>query len=135
MTNLRSGKNTLRKTMRNTLRQDWYPTLLVLRAQRDDKLWRGKHRKQLADLLDAWMALGTAISLEEEVDKRDYERELKKMSMVCAWRDCEYHEERPPAGTTLYNCKGCREVRYCSRACQTSDWKEGGHKAKCKRLK
>ncbi|VDB82900.1 unnamed protein product [Peniophora sp. CBMAI 1063] len=133
ITNLRSGKNTLRKTMRNTLRQDWYPTLHVLRTQRDDKLWRGKHRKQLTDLLIAWTALGTSIGLDEETERRDYEREVKRMSMVCAWKECKYHTEKPP--TSLHSCKGCGEVKYCSRDCQRKDWIDGEHKARCRRIK
>ncbi|VDB82896.1 unnamed protein product [Peniophora sp. CBMAI 1063] len=131
-TNMRSGKNTLRKTMRNTLRQDWYPTLHVLHSQRDDKLWRGKYRKHLADLTEVWTALGTAIALEEETEKRDYERELKRWSMVCAWKECKYHNEKPP--TPLNHCKGCREVKYCSLACQKKDWREGEHKARCRKI-
>lgn len=134
MTNLRSGKNTLRKTMRNTLRQDWYPTLQVLRLQSKAEIWRGRDRTYIAELQVAWMALGASIALDESTEKRDYERELKRMSMVCAWKECKYHAEKPP--TSLYNCKGCGEVvsdppfyhtaiasnalpqRYCSRTCQ-----------------
>jgi len=29
-------------------------------------------------------------------------------------------------------CEGCRIVKYCSRECQKSDWKGGGHKVTCK---
>lgn len=29
-------------------------------------------------------------------------------------------------------CGGCKEEYYCGVGCQTKDWKEGGHKAKCK---
>ncbi|KZV71623.1 hypothetical protein PENSPDRAFT_398489 [Peniophora sp. CONT] len=132
-TNLRSGKNTLRKTMRNTLRQDWYPTLHVLRSQREDNMWRGQNRERLANLEEAWTALGTSIALDEETEKRDYEREVKKMTQVCAWKECKYHSEKPP--TALHNCKGCGEVKYCSRACQKRDWLEGEHKVRCRRIK
>eukprot|EP00798_Chlamydomonas_sp_ICE-L_P001850 gene1850-33271_t len=29
-------------------------------------------------------------------------------------------------------CSICKTARYCSAECQTRDWKEGGHKARCK---
>ena len=29
------------------------------------------------------------------------------------------------------HCARCKTVTYCSRACQLSHWKEGGHKKKC----
>jgi hypothetical protein len=28
-------------------------------------------------------------------------------------------------------CARCKQVSYCSKACQTRDWKEGGHKQRC----
>jgi hypothetical protein len=30
-------------------------------------------------------------------------------------------------------CSRCKETRYCSRECQTAHWKDGGHKAVCKK--
>ncbi|KAL7268299.1 hypothetical protein RUND412_009086 [Rhizina undulata] len=30
-------------------------------------------------------------------------------------------------------CSGCRKSFYCGRDCQTKDWREGGHRPKCKR--
>jgi tetratricopeptide (TPR) repeat protein len=36
---------------------------------------------------------------------------------------------------TLSWCARCYCVSYCSRPCQVSHWKEGGHKQACKRLK
>jgi hypothetical protein len=37
-------------------------------------------------------------------------------------------------GDDLLKCGGCRFAKYCSKECQTSDWKNG-HKLICKRLK
>ena len=38
-------------------------------------------------------------------------------------------------GAPLDVCVKCRRTFYCSKACQTADWKrEGGHKAECKAL-
>lgn len=30
-------------------------------------------------------------------------------------------------------CGGCKEKYYCGVECQTKDWKEGGHKARCRK--
>ena len=32
-------------------------------------------------------------------------------------------------------CTRCKAVKYCSGECQTQHWKQGGHKAVCKRVK
>ncbi|KAJ3290375.1 hypothetical protein HDU79_003360, partial [Rhizoclosmatium sp. JEL0117] len=31
-------------------------------------------------------------------------------------------------------CAGCQSRSYCSKDCQRSDWKEGGHKRQCKEI-
>ncbi|OAX42126.1 hypothetical protein K503DRAFT_863294 [Rhizopogon vinicolor AM-OR11-026] len=36
-----------------------------------------------------------------------------------------------PAGT-FKRCAGCLHVHYCSRECQTYDWKQGGHQTYCR---
>ncbi|KZV64946.1 hypothetical protein PENSPDRAFT_149859 [Peniophora sp. CONT] len=128
--NLRSGKNTLRKAMRYSLRQEWYSTLHVLRTeQRDSAHWQGPYRSLIGDLEQVWVALGQSVSLDEDAERRDFEREAKKASRFCSWRACQYHTETPSA--PLQTCKGCGQVMYCSRACQKLDWKEGRHKVRC----
>ena len=37
-------------------------------------------------------------------------------------------------GAPLDVCIKCRRTFYCGKACQTADWKAGGHKAECKAL-
>lgn len=128
--NLRSGKNTLRKAMRNSLRQAWYATLHALRAERRESAhWKGSNQPKIIELEQAWVALGEGVSLNEDAERRDYERKVKKFAMVCGWRACPYHIEKPT--TTLMTCKGCGQARYCSRECQKLDWKEGRHKLRC----
>ena len=128
--NMRSGKNTLRKTMRHSLRQEWYKTLLEIRSEkRNATHWQGAHRPEIDALEQAWIALGVGVQLDEETERRDYEREAKKAAMVCSWRSCQYHHEKPP--TPLLMCKGCGKAKYCSRECQKMDWKEGRHKLRC----
>jgi hypothetical protein len=47
-------------------------------------------------------------------------------------RVCHACGKLPPAGGTLNQCSGCKSTRYCSRECQTGDWRT--HKAICKQL-
>ena len=52
---------------------------------------------------------------------------------------CGYLKERSCRGPGcdgfgLSFCKNCREAHYCSKECQTRDWKVGGHKSACKIL-
>ena len=52
---------------------------------------------------------------------------------------CLYLKERSCRGPGcdgfgLSFCKNCREAHYCSKECQTRDWKVGGHKSACKML-
>ena len=46
----------------------------------------------------------------------------------CGWNECRAPD---PAGKFLL-CSKCKVARYCSRECQSSDWKAGGHKKVCK---
>jgi hypothetical protein len=38
-------------------------------------------------------------------------------------------------GQTLYACSMCKSRSYCSKECQRQDWRAGGHKKECSRLK
>ncbi len=49
------------------------------------------------------------------------------MFIQCSY--CEGHVSQFPRG--LKQCSKCLSVAYCSRVCQSKDWKEGGHKADC----
>ncbi|KZV69292.1 hypothetical protein PENSPDRAFT_487228 [Peniophora sp. CONT] len=126
----RSGKNTLRKAFRQAARREWYRTLKTLR---EISLQDRRAARKCARLVPAWREFGRALDLDEESEKADFDREMKKAAQLCAWKDCEYHERRPPHPTRA--CAGCAEARYCSRLCQQRDRNEGGHKEKCKRLK
>ena len=37
-----------------------------------------------------------------------------------------------PGATGMLRCSKCKSVRYCSRECQRSDWKQ--HKLRCKEV-
>lgn len=34
---------------------------------------------------------------------------------------------------SMFVCGECRQVRYCSKACQSAHWKKGGHKTSCRK--
>lgn len=38
------------------------------------------------------------------------------------------------AALHLRACSACKSVRFCSKACQVANWKQGGHKAECATL-
>ncbi|VDB95494.1 unnamed protein product [Peniophora sp. CBMAI 1063] len=128
--NTRSVKNPLRKTLRQSLRYEWYRTLKVLRAY---SLSGERARRKHSKLLSSWKSLGEAIGLEEEAERADYEREMKKAAQFCSCKECRYHTEK--SDSPMKSCVGCGEARYCGRPCQQRDWREGKHKARCKRIK
>ncbi|VDC00742.1 unnamed protein product [Peniophora sp. CBMAI 1063] len=125
--NLRRGKNEMRKKFKQSLRREWYPTLNRLRfAPCADEVRRKK-------IILIWETLGLTMQLEESKEKADYEREIKRTAQFCAWKDCRFHTVKPDMPTRA--CAGCDEVRYCGKPCQQKDWKEGGHKLQCRRIK
>ncbi|VDB90149.1 unnamed protein product [Peniophora sp. CBMAI 1063] len=81
-------------------------------------------------LLDAWRSLGKALGIDE-ITERD--RRASYQARICSWRACAFHTT--PSPSPLSTCKGCHETRYCSKDCQTRDWKQGGHREECRRLK
>lgn len=140
-----SAKNILRKTMRQGFRDEWYPTLALLR-QTAARASGDKHARVLND----WLRLGEELGFDEDVQKANYERELRKALHHCTRTACQYNKDVCPVRVRA--CKGCAEAvsiisaayrlyeshlislqRYCSSACQRTDWKEG-HKSRCKRL-
>ncbi|VDC03336.1 unnamed protein product [Peniophora sp. CBMAI 1063] len=127
---LRTGKNLLKKVFRQAARREWYRTLVALR---EIQLRNEEAKRKCTPLISAWQTLGRALNLDEASEKIDYEREMKKAMQMCAWLKCDYHQKRSPHPTRA--CLGCAEARYCSRECQQKDWREGRHKARCRRLK
>ncbi|KZV69291.1 hypothetical protein PENSPDRAFT_486920 [Peniophora sp. CONT] len=127
---LRSGKNALKEAFQQATQRVWYRTLKTLRDHRSSDI-RGKHKCK--QLILAWQVFGKTLDLVEADEKAAYDREMKAAAHLCGWSGCKYHEKEPPH--PVRTCAGCGEVRYCSRPCQQKDWREGGHKQKCKRLK
>lgn len=53
----------------------------------------------------------------------------------CAYSGCTNLAGPSEASLQSKRCAGCRVARYCGPACQTADWRSGGHKAVCGRLR
>ncbi|VDB90142.1 unnamed protein product [Peniophora sp. CBMAI 1063] len=104
----------------------WYDVLLSLRrTARHNPTWT-----TYTTLLDLWGKLGKALGIDE-ASQRDIEAAHR--ARQCWWPSCPAHLR--PSEKPLLVCKGCKEARYCSAACQRSDWKQGGHRAECRRVK
>ncbi|KZV63041.1 hypothetical protein PENSPDRAFT_223959 [Peniophora sp. CONT] len=104
----------------------WRPSLQRLETARDrDQFSTSPLVDRLrVRVLKNWRHLGTSIGLDSASERKLY----------CSWGWCEYYADRPPGTLLLKTCKGCGEVKYCSRTCQVSHWKQE-HKGQCgKRL-
>ncbi|KZV71164.1 hypothetical protein PENSPDRAFT_416085 [Peniophora sp. CONT] len=112
--------------MRTAARDVWYPTILRLRALSEIL---GK-RTDYNNIVGCWSLFGNALGLQEDVERARYSQQG---SRLCSWTTCRYY--CTPAPNALSTCKGCQEARYCSRECQRSDWKQGGHRIVCRRVK
>lgn len=61
--------------------------------------------------------------------REDVRQERQEDRVRCQSCDRKASEEE------LSKCKGCNEVWYCNKECQTVGWNEKGHKGECKVLK
>ncbi|KZV69234.1 hypothetical protein PENSPDRAFT_686592 [Peniophora sp. CONT] len=123
----KSDKSTFPATVVQALRKaasrSWYGILLELR-----KITNAPEYTR--PLINDWLAFGTALGFDEEKKRKEYNAML---AHICSWTFCPYHLS--PAEEAFKHCKGCGVAHYCSSECQMSDWKKGGHKAACRRLK
>ncbi|VDC06633.1 unnamed protein product [Peniophora sp. CBMAI 1063] len=103
----------------------WYFVVSLLRER-----LRHEASSVNSTLLNAWLELGGAFGMDE-VSQRDLK--AAHVARQCCWRPCKYHST--PSEKPLLVCKGCKEARYCSAACQRSDWKQGNHRVQCRRVK
>ncbi|KZV63479.1 hypothetical protein PENSPDRAFT_757914 [Peniophora sp. CONT] len=116
-------KSALHSIFRHALSCEWYPTLMLLRTAKSSL-------DRDTNALVSWKKLGAVMGLDEKVEQKLF---TKREGKCCSLVVCRYHTAEPPTG--LRTCAGCGEVRYHSKACQSEDWKRGGHKARCKRIK
>ena len=64
-------------------------------------------------LLDVWAQLGTTFGIDE-ASQRDIA--AAERARMCWWQSCQFHMRA--SDKPLLVCKGCKEARYCSLACQ-----------------
>ncbi|VDC02595.1 unnamed protein product [Peniophora sp. CBMAI 1063] len=111
------------QSLRHAAGPAWYGILLELRRLTDVPV-------SIKHLIEDWLAFGVAIGFDEEKKRKEHNNML---AHICSWPFCPYHLS--PAEEAFKHCKGCGVAHYCSPECQASDWKKGGHKAACRRLK
>ncbi|KAI0312015.1 hypothetical protein OF83DRAFT_697432 [Amylostereum chailletii] len=108
----------------------WYP---AMKALRDMPLAaKMQHQK----VVEAWVKFGVELRIDEDEARKFHSQKpiaIPTPSQICcSWKECIFHTYSPP--DAMRQCVGCREVSYCDKECQARDWKEGGHKKKCRRL-
>ncbi|KAI0311232.1 hypothetical protein OF83DRAFT_1151715 [Amylostereum chailletii] len=127
-------RNSVYLALQRDLLPEWYHTLRALQAMPELPAELEEDRRTV---LQVWKVFGTVLNLDEAKEKERHERAAaearKAVLSVCAWKECRFHSEKP--SHVLQTCRGCRDVAYCDRLCQSKDWKEGGHKSRCKRIK
>ncbi|KZV76060.1 hypothetical protein PENSPDRAFT_646603 [Peniophora sp. CONT] len=114
--------------LRESARLNWYPSLSDLRDTQ--KELESISSPATTSIIRNWEQLGRHLGCDEITERKRVEGQRRRM---CAWSSCKYH--RMPAPASLRSCGGCGERKYCSTECQRSDWKEGGHKSRCRRIK
>ncbi|CAL1696855.1 unnamed protein product [Somion occarium] len=120
----------LAKEVVNAARTVWLPTLQKLRDLNIPP--RSPQYRWVQD----WMDFGKHLNFRESIEHRLYERHmavppvLPKNGKHCHWKDCLCSEKTPKHPLRI--CMGCMRVYYCSSRCQTSDWKNGGHRERCR---
>ncbi|KLO16462.1 hypothetical protein SCHPADRAFT_926469 [Schizopora paradoxa] len=80
-------------------------------------------------LKPSWMKFEQYV-LERSVCKALFERCIQSDTSVSSCAQCGKRDVK----NNFQKCGGCRIMHYCSKDCQTTHWKEGGHRAICKRI-
>ena len=63
---MRSGRNSLLKTFKHSVRREWYPTLVTLRTLPKGGL---SHDADRDDFVEAWYELGMTVGLDEDKER------------------------------------------------------------------
>ncbi|KZV64830.1 hypothetical protein PENSPDRAFT_156226 [Peniophora sp. CONT] len=101
----------------------WYGFIETAHARFDSGIITSS---PISYIVRVWRQFGKVLGFDEGSER-------VRATHICAWILCTFHTT--PSSKPLMVCKGCREKRYCSSACQRSDWKQGGHRVRCRRLK
>ncbi|KZV74855.1 hypothetical protein PENSPDRAFT_748958 [Peniophora sp. CONT] len=114
------------QSYKDIARERWYENMRSIRGARYTQITRASY----VMLVECWERLGKTLELDEVKARTRFETRHARM---CSWAPCPSHTK--PSDKPLQVCKGCKETRYCSRDCQVNDWKEGGHRVMCRRIK
>ncbi|KAI0314509.1 hypothetical protein OF83DRAFT_441874 [Amylostereum chailletii] len=112
----------LLRSFTSEIKKLWLPTL--------DRLAKSQARERGTSVCSgmmygAWLKFGNTVGLNEgeerkrmEVEKDgDNARKELPGPPYCYWKECGFHEKKPPRATSL--CSGCGSVQYCDQKCQT----------------
>ena len=102
---MRSGRNSLLKAFKHSVRREWYPTLVALRTLPKGGLSQNMNREEF---IRSWYELGMTVGLDEDRERIEYERFGKRAVQACSWRECQYHTKPAPNPSKV--CVGCGEV-------------------------
>ncbi|KLO10772.1 hypothetical protein SCHPADRAFT_502406 [Schizopora paradoxa] len=95
------------------------------------KLTEGRYPKDEClldgELSKEWRELKRVL-LDRYSAKRFYDIVASPASKVKHCNNCGEEEDREK----FLACSGCKQVFYCSKRCQTEDWKLDGHREECK---
>lgn len=100
-----SKKGGLVDTILQSLRPHWYRTIRDLRRISE---YNASATPRCDRVIDVWKVLGATLGLKEDEEKAEFEKEMKRLEKLCAWKECQYHTTEPP--TAASRCMGCREV-------------------------
>ena len=98
--------------LRSAAKDIWYLKLKALRTA-SFPLKGLQSSEHCQTIIRCWIKLGEALGLSESVERLRHDAQRARL---CSWALCAHH--KTPAEQALSLCKGCGEVRYCSRECQ-----------------
>jgi MYND finger len=121
----------------------WLKTCIALQVL-VEKAPRG-NSKVIRMKLGAWIGVGKAVGLiEPALSHQGYTQDNKSSETEsiprqdksgCWYGRCGRHGKiDEETEWMLLRCAGCKKARYCSKECQSVDWKIG-HKAECRSMK
>ncbi|KZP11895.1 hypothetical protein FIBSPDRAFT_870793 [Athelia psychrophila] len=82
-------------------------------------------------LAESWTTFAEALERANSLIKPDsHNKADDHLRELCNNRTCPGNKSQE----NFKLCAGCRHVFFCSKACQTHDWKYGHHREQCKAI-
>jgi hypothetical protein len=124
------GSDAYNKLVRHMLEYGglWRKTLMKLAALcSKENSCSSALDKAKSKRIQVWVSLGVSLGLRGSQQFAPFTE-----SERCHWKGCAYsHQSGDASDLTLHKCSACQRVSYCSKDCQTKDWK-AGHRHACK---